>query len=68
MGRVDSGVNCSVEGCSELAVRSISAEKARTAGLRIGDERRAYLCKEHYKSLKKLTKKDREIEMMRYKP
>jgi len=68
LGRVDSGINCNVEGCSEPAVRSISADKVRAAGLRVGSERRAYLCKEHYKSMKKLTKKDREIEMMRYKP
>ncbi len=68
MGRVASGVNCSVKDCGEPAVRSISAEKARAAGIRVEGERRAYLCREHYKALKKLTRKERTIEMWRYRP
>lgn len=68
MGRVGKGVKCSVSGCGQDAVRSLSAEKVRAAGLRVGSERRAYLCKEHYKEYKKKTKKDKQLEQWRYKP
>lgn len=68
MGRVDKGVKCSVSGCSAEAIRSLSAEKVRSAGLKVGgSERRAYLCKEHYKTFKKKTKKDKQLEKWRYK-
>ncbi len=67
MGRVDKGAKCSVSGCGSEAVRSISTEKVKPAGLRVGNERRAYLCKEHYKEYKKKTKKDKQLERMRYK-
>ena len=68
MGRIAKGVKCSVSGCGQEAVRSLSAEKVRAAGLRVGSERRAYLCKEHYKEYKKKTKKDKQLEQWRYKP
>jgi len=68
VGRVAKGVKCSVIGCGKEAVRSISAAKVRMAGLRIGsNERRAYLCKEHYKEYKRKTKKEKKIEQWRYK-
>jgi hypothetical protein len=67
LGRVAKGVKCGVSGCGGEAVRSLSAEKVRAAGLRVGSERRAYLCKEHYKEYKKKTKKDKQIEQWRYK-
>lgn len=67
MGRIDKGVKCSVSGCSGEAVRSISADKVKSAGFRVGSERRAYLCKEHYKEFKKKTKKDKQLEKMRFK-
>jgi hypothetical protein len=67
LGRIDKGVKCSVSGCSGEAVRSISAEKVKSAGFRVGSERRAYLCKEHYKEFKKKTKKDKQLEKMRFK-
>jgi hypothetical protein len=68
LGRVDKGVKCSVSGCSREAIRSLSAEKVRSAGLHVGSsERRAYLCKEHYKEYKKKTKKDKQLEQWRYK-
>jgi hypothetical protein len=67
LGRVDKGVKCSVSGCKGEAVRSLSAEKVRSAGLNIGSsERRAYLCKEHYKEYKKRTKKDKMLEKWRH--
>ncbi len=68
MGRISKGVKCSVSGCGKDATRSISAEKVRSAGLKIGSgERRAYLCKEHYKEYKKKTKKEKKVEQWRYK-
>ena len=67
MGRINKGVKCSVSGCSREAVRSISTEKARSAGLNVGsDEKRAYLCREHYKEFKKKTKKDKTMDKWRY--
>lgn len=67
MGRIDKGVKCSVSGCGSEAVRSISADKVKAAGLKVGNEKRAYLCKEHYKEYKKKTKKDKQLEKLRYK-
>ncbi|MEM3725663.1 MAG: hypothetical protein QXK98_02220 [Candidatus Bathyarchaeia archaeon] len=67
MGKIDKGVKCSVSNCKNDAVRSLSAEKVRSAGLNVGSgERRAYLCKEHYKEYKKKTKKDKMLEKWRY--
>ena len=67
MGRVEKGVKCSVSGCGREAARSISAEKCRSAGLKVGSgEKRAYICKEHYKEFKKKTKKDKTLEKWRY--
>ena len=67
MGRIDKGVKCSVSGCGGEVVRSISADKVKSAGLGVGSEKRAYLCKAHYKEYKKKTKKDKQLEKMRYK-
>jgi len=68
LGRVDKGVKCSVSGCSREAIRSLSAGKVKSTDLNVGgNERRAYLCKEHYKEYKKKTKKDKQLEQWRYK-
>jgi hypothetical protein len=66
LGRIDKGVKCSVSGCDKDALRSIAAGKVTAAGLKIRTERRAYLCKEHYKEFKKATKKDRTLEKWRH--
>lgn len=66
MGRVDKGESCSVVGCSSDAIRSISTDKVSRAGLNIGNARRAFLCKAHYKEFKKLTRKDRQIDKWRF--
>ena len=67
MGRIDKGVKCSVSGCSREAARSIPIDKARAAGLNVGSgEKRAYLCKEHYKEFKKKTNKDKTMDKWRY--
>jgi hypothetical protein len=68
MGRIDKGVNCSVSGCGEKALRSISAEDASQAKLNIGDARRAYLCKKHYRELKKNLRQDRRLQKWRWNP
>ena len=67
MGRVAKGVKCSVAGCDKEAVRSLSREKVSAAGLKVGETRRSYLCKDHYKEFKKETKKDKMLEKWRYK-
>ncbi len=66
MGRIDKGEKCGVSGCSREAVRSVPIDKVRAAGLNVAGEKRAYLCKEHYKELKKKTKKDKTLEKWRY--
>lgn len=65
MGRVDKGEKCNVSGCTETAIRSISAERATEAKLDIRGASRAYLCKKHYKELKKQLKKSNQLEKWR---
>ncbi len=65
LGRIEKGEKCSV--CSKEAVRSISADKVKAAGFKVGsDDKRAFLCKGHYKDYKKKTKKDKTIDKWRY--
>jgi hypothetical protein len=67
MGRVDKGVNCSVDGCDKMAERSMSGSKATMAtSMGLGAAKRVYLCKDHYKEWKKETKQDRENERARW--
>ena len=67
MGRIDKGQKCSVSGCGREAARSITADKVKAAGLNVStNEKRAYICKEHYKEFKKKTKKDKTIDKWRY--
>jgi len=67
LGKVAKGVKCSVVGCKEDAVRSISLEEVSRAGLKASASGRGYLCKSHYKELKKKLKKDKQIEQWRMK-
>jgi len=67
LGRVSKGEKCSVQECSKEAKRSLSVENVKLAGLRVGSEKRAYLCEDHYKEYKKKTKKNRKIEQWRHK-
>jgi uncharacterized protein YlaI len=64
LGRIDKGAKCSI--CGMEAIRSISSDKVKAAGLKVGDDKRAYLCKEHYKEYKKKTKKDKTLDKWRY--
>jgi hypothetical protein len=66
VGRIDKGEKCSVSGCSNTAERSISADKVKAAGLKVGNDNRAYLCKEHYKEYKKKSKKDKLLDKWRH--
>ena len=67
MGKVDKGVSCSVIGCSNKAVRSLSRSEMGGSGLSVGGEgRRAYLCHDHYKAWKKATKKSKTLERSRW--
>lgn len=67
MGRIEKGVKCSVSGCSREAVRSISSDKVKAAGLGVSNkEKRAFICKEHYKEYKKKTKKDKTLDRWRW--
>lgn len=67
MGRIGKGEKCGVSGCGKDAIRSLSTEKAKSAGLNIGSVgKRVYLCREHYKEFKKKTKKDKTIDKWRY--
>lgn len=66
MGKVSKGVRCSVEGCGEPAVRSLSSQRV-SRHLKIAESRgRAYLCEKHYKEFKKLSREERRIERWRY--
>ena len=67
MGRVDKGVNCSVGGCQNQGERSMSGTKASMApDLGLGGSKRVYLCRDHYKEWKKMTKEDRDNERARW--
>ena len=62
MGKIEKGARCNVVGCGQQAARSISPEKVIEAGLNIGGARRGYLCRTHYKELKKKLRKGKMIE------
>jgi hypothetical protein len=67
MGRIDKGIKCSVSGCKSDAIRSVSIDKVKSAGLNLGsNEKRAYLCKEHYKEFKKKNRKDKQLDKWRH--
>ena len=68
MGRIDKGVNCSIQGCDETAQRSMSGSKASMALNMDLDStsKRIYLCKTHYREWKKASKNERENERARW--
>lgn len=65
MGKIDKGAKCTVTSCGQDAVRSISMEKITEAGLSVSSGRRGYLCKSHYKELKKRLRRDKKLEKWR---
>jgi len=56
-----------VSGCGQPAERSLSRKKVADAmdWTLTGEDKRALLCKAHYKDYKKATKEDRKIESLR---
>jgi len=67
VGRIEKGEKCSVSGCGKEALRSISADKVKAAGLNVSSkDKRAFICKDHYKEYKKKTKKDKTLDKWRW--
>ena len=66
MGKIEKGVGCSVSGCTEKAIRSVSVARAERANLKVGDSRRVYLCEAHYREFKKRSRKDQRLERLRW--
>ncbi len=66
MGKIGKGTKCSVKGCEDEAVRSLDIGKVKQAGVDAEGEKRAYLCKEHYKDYKKGNKKSSQLERWRH--
>jgi hypothetical protein len=67
LGKVARGVGCSVSNCGGQAVRSISAQSMTGSSLKVSTEqRKAYLCDDHFKQWKKETKKAREVDRLRF--
>lgn len=67
MGVISKGAKCSVAGCGADGTRSINTAKVEGAGLRVSASgKKAVLCREHYKTYKKETKDDRDIERARW--
>ena len=65
--RKGSTENCSVAGCSEPAMKSVSAREAdQKAKLSLEGSRtgRAHLCKHHYREYKRAMKSDRELDRL----
>ena len=61
------GGACAISGCTEEAVRSIAADKLKSAlsGISLkSDSRRAHICKTHYRQFRKKTKGERELERL----
>ncbi len=56
-----------MKGCNESAARSLSKNKLAESNLDTADDRRVYLCREHYKQWKKSTKKAEDLERLRWK-
>ena len=58
---------CGVSGCGQHAVRSVALDKAKEilSGKTLNaDFRRVHLCREHYRTFRKATNKDRELERL----
>ncbi len=72
MGRVKKGQVCLIEGCSEPAIRAISWDEIVKAGADTSFKfketslGKIYLCKKHYKEVKKLLKKSKRLEKWRW--
>lgn len=67
MGIVSKGAKCNVDGCDGDGARSLNTTKVENAGLRVNSAgKKTVLCKAHYKTYKKESKEDRELERARF--
>ena len=67
MGKISKGVECSLDNCSNSAVKSISSKNVDSSEFPISlDSNKVYFCTEHYKLWKKSTKELRKSERARY--
>lgn len=67
MGVVAKGANCNVDSCESSGIRSLNRGRVEEAGLRLaGGEKKAVLCREHYREWKKKTREERSLERARY--
>ena len=67
MGKVDKGAPCSVTGCKNPSERSVGRDTILGSGLAVAEgSRRVLLCHDHYKTWKKATKKDRDLQRARW--
>ena len=64
---------CDIEGCENPSKRTLAVEKnlkyVEAVGLKLQIPKKArkfHICHEHYKKIKKLIKKDRDIERLRF--
>ena len=59
---------CDVAGCDKEAERSVSPKKVvgTSLSMKNKDSKSAHLCKDHYKTFKKDTKKDRKLDSLGY--
>lgn len=67
MGVIAKGAKCDVEGCENDGIRSLNTVKVENAGLRVNSGgKKSVLCKDHYKTWKKESKEERDLERARY--
>lgn len=69
VGKIKKGEGCSVSGCTNAAVRSLSpsyASEMKRAGYSLKESVRLYLCEPHYKEFKKIRSKEDRLEKWRF--
>ena len=67
MGIIAKGAKCNVSDCDNDGFRSLNTKKIEGSGLRVSaNNKKAALCKDHYKEWKKETKDDRSLERSRF--
>ncbi|MCE5296376.1 MAG: hypothetical protein LLG16_04645 [Euryarchaeota archaeon] len=53
---------CAIKGCTNEYERSVAKDLVEEAGMEVDeDQKKGYLCKEHYKEYKKRSKNERKI-------
>lgn len=62
MGKISKGAKCDIEGCSNPAERSLDASYVPE----VKKKGRVYLCRNHYRDVKKHLKKEKKLERLRW--